>query len=207
MSKWHIFAGGELKDASFITISQGEYVICADRGLAHAQRIGIVPDLIVGDFDSFTGELPQGIEVHRSVPEKDDTDTMLAVRLAIERGADEIVVYGALGGRFDHTFANVQMLKFAFDHGCRAVLADELNEIMLAGVGTHRFPRREDHYISLFSYGESLGIIDWSGVKYPLHEVELTNGFPLGVSNEIIGENAVLELRSGVALVIISKKQ
>ncbi len=99
------------------------------------------------------------------------------------------------------------MLKFAFDHGCRAVLADELNEIMLAGVGTHRFPRREDHYISLFSYGESLGIIDWSGVKYPLHEVELTNGFPLGVSNEIIGENAVLELRSGVALVIISKKQ
>ena len=92
MKKWHIFSGGELSDTDFIEILAGELVICADRGLHHAQKLGIAPDIIVGDFDSFKGKLPENTEILRSIPEKDDTDTMLAVKLAIDRGAEQILL-------------------------------------------------------------------------------------------------------------------
>lgn len=206
MNKWHIFAGGDLGDTSFITINKGDTVICADSGLIHAEKMGLIPDIIVGDFDSYEGTLPDSAEVHRSIPEKDDTDTLLAVRLAISRGADEIVIYGALGGRFDHSVANVQTLKFALDHGCRAVLADDRNLVMLAKEGTHTFERREGWYVSLFSYGECVKIGHWSGVKYPLDDAELTNAFPLGVSNEVTGSESVLKITRGAALIVCSKR-
>lgn len=204
MSVFRIIAGGEIKDLSVIKINGGDRVICADRGFLYAQKLGIVPDLAVGDFDSCGGTVPTGCEVLRSVPEKDDTDTMLAVRAATERGADEIVIYGALGGRADHSLANIQTLYYALTHGCAASIDDGDNFITIRGRGVSRFGRVEGMYFSLFSYSEK-AVVSLSGVKYPLDRGTLTNSFPLGVSNEITAAEAVLTVHDGVVLVVRSK--
>lgn len=204
MITYHIFAGGMADDLSFVKISDGDKIICADRGIVYAQRLGIVPDLIVGDFDSYNGELPENCEIHRSKPEKDDTDTMLALKLAIESGAESVIIYGALGGRFDHTAANIQSLKYASEHNCRACIMDSDNIIMLQERGTVKYSRRENWYFSVFAYSPRI-IVTISGVKYPLDNAEVTSGFPIGVSNEITDSEAVITVSDGTALVIYSK--
>ncbi len=205
MKTFHIFAGGELGDTSFIDISSGDFVICADSGIVRAERLGVRPKLIVGDFDSYTGDLPADTEIHRSVPEKDDTDTMLALKLAIERGAEKVMIYGAFGGRFDHTVANLQTLAYAQAHGCEAVLADGDNTVYLYGTGEYSFPRSEDAYFSFFAYTPEVRVT-LKGVKYPLDNSAVASTFPIGVSNEITGSEAVLTIHEGRALVVISKK-
>lgn len=205
MKRWHIFSGGELDDMAFIEISDGDSVICADRGLIYAQKLGITPEIVMGDFDSYEGQLPENTEILRSVPEKDDTDTMLAVKLAIERGAEQILLYGALGGRFDHTIANIQTLKYGQEHGCGIMIRDSRNEIMLQTAGTKRYKQRKGWYFSVFAYSERLEIKWLTGVKYPLNNAEITAGFPIGVSNEIIEAEAELSIGNGTALVIFSK--
>jgi len=206
MIVWHIFSGGEIQDNGFIKIESGDKVICADCGLRHAEKLGIVPNIVIGDFDSYNGELPEGAETLRSVPEKDDTDTLMAVKTAIERGAERIKIYGALGGRFDHTIANVQTLKFAQEHNCSAVLEDCDNIVMLQSEGTYRYQRREGWYFAFFAYSEHLYVKRLEGVKYPLKNAVIKNSFPIGVSNEFVSDNAVLDIGKGTALVICSKK-
>lgn len=203
---WHIFSGGNLNGSNFIRIESGDRVICADRGLVHAQKLKIVPDLIIGDFDSYKDPLPENVEIMRSVPEKDDTDTMLAVRTAISRGAEKIRIYGALGGRFDHAFANIQTLKFASENGCQAEIADEGNLIMLREKGIHNFHKMEGWYMSVFSYSEELNIKSFRGVKYPLENYIMKNSFPIGVSNEFESDSAELSIESGTALIIFSRE-
>lgn len=201
----HIFSGGIINDTSFIKINENDMVICADSGYRYAVKLGIVPDMLVGDFDSYSGYIPDVAEIHRSVPEKDDTDTMLSLKLAIERGAEHVVIYGAFGGRIDHTIANIQTLKFAIDNGCSAELRDSDNIVMLQQNQKCEYRKMEGWYFSLFSYSESTKIKCLSGVKYPLDNVVLTTGFPLGVSNEILSDKAVVDVEYGSLLVVYSK--
>lgn len=203
---WHIFAGGVLNGSDFICIESDDCVICADRGIVHAQKLKIVPNLIIGDFDSYKSQLPENVEILRSVPEKDDTDTMLAVKTAISRGAKKIRIYGALGGRFDHTFANIQTLKFASENGCWAEIADEGNRIMLREKGVHQFRKMDGWYFSIFSYSEELNIKSLRGVKYPLENYLMKNSFPIGVSNEFEADSAELSIDSGTSLIIFSRE-
>lgn len=203
---WHIFAGGVLNGSDFICIESDDRVICADRGIVHAQKLKIVPNLIIGDFDSYKSQLPENVEILRSVPEKDDTDTMLAVKTAISRGAKKIRIYGALGGRFDHTFANIQTLKFASENGCWAEIADEGNRIMLREKGVHQFRKMDGWYFSIFSYSEELNIKSLRGVKYPLENYLMKNSFPIGVSNEFEADSAELSIDSGTSLIIFSRE-
>ena len=204
MKTCRIFAGGVIDDTSHIRVEAGDIVICADRGYEYASALGIKPDILVGDFDSYSGELPGGIEIHRSVPEKDDTDTMLAVRTALERGAEKIVLYGGTGGRIDHTIANIQTMTFEMEHGGSMIISDSRNEMMLAGAGEHIFPLRENWYFSVFAVSDEVHIDSMTGVKYPLTDYTLTRSFPLGVSNEIASESAYLEISSGTALIVRS---
>lgn len=197
-----IFAGGEIHDYSFID-TKADLVICADRGIIHAEKLNITPDIITGDFDSYTGEIPDCKEVFRSVPEKDDTDTMLAVKLALERGADNIRLYGATGGRFDHTFANIQALAYAHEHGCKMTIYDENNIIAVQGAGTETYPKYKDWYFSVFSLTEKLHVKKMTGVKYPVEDYIFTQGFPIGVSNEIT-DKAIITIEKGLALIVRS---
>lgn len=202
-----IFAGGEIKDFGFIDTSElsQNFVICADSGYKYAEKLGIVPDIIMGDFDSYTGRLPENIEIYRSIPEKDDTDTMLAVKTAISHGFTEIVLYGALGKRFDHAFANIQSLVYAHENGCAISILDSDNEITVQGAGEKDYLKREGWYFSIFALTDTAVIGRYSGVKYPLENYLLKSSFPIGVSNEITADKAVLQLDSGLILVVRSK--
>ena len=110
-----IISGGEYSPMD--DIKAAEYIIACDRGYSYAKRSGIVPDLLLGDFDSYTGNLPEGAAVERLPREKDDTDTMHAVRRALELGFTRISLYCALGGRLDHLLANLQAASYAAERG------------------------------------------------------------------------------------------
>lgn len=198
-----IFAGGELGNIQKPT--DNGFIICADSGYEHAKALGIKPNIIVGDFDSYSGKLPDDCEIYRSVPEKDDTDTLLAVKIAIERGYDRIYLYGAMGGsRFDHAFANIQTMLYAREHGAELILLGN-ERISLQGKGICRYPKSDgDAYFSVFAITESVRIKSMSGVKYTLENYEMKPSFPIGVSNEITDNEAVLEIESGTAVIIQS---
>ena len=197
-----IFAGSEIRNYDFVDVT-ADLIICADRGIVHAERLGIIPDIVTGDFDSYVGEIPVCREIFRSVPEKDDTDTMLAVKLALERGADDIRLYGATGGRFDHTFANIQALVYAHEHNCKMTIYDESNIITVQGKGTERYAKYKDWYFSVFALSERLHVKKMTGVKYPVEDYVFTQSFPLGVSNEIT-DTAVVTIEKGLALIVRS---
>lgn len=174
-------------------------IICADKGLEHATAAGIVPDIVVGDFDSSTAAVPEGIECIRVSPIKDDTDAMLAANTAIERGCTEIRFFCALGGRFDHTFANIQMLEHLHKRGVRAVLYGGDEKISLLHQGDSvKIPRYEG-FVSLFAYYETSTVSEF-GMKYPLVRYRLDNAFPLGVSNEVADPEGEIIVHSGAVI-------
>ncbi|MBQ8181100.1 MAG: thiamine diphosphokinase [Ruminococcus sp.] len=208
MKRCHIFAGGDLGkiDRSWFSTHHGS-VICADSGYKHAVKLGLEPDIIVGDFDSYTGRLPQNTEIYRTVPEKDDTDTLMAVKIAIERGYDLIYLYGAIGGsRFDHAFANIQTMIYAHEHGAKLICIGN-EKIYLQGTGEAMYPREKEYgekYFSVFAVTDTVRIKSLRGVKYPLENYDMKPSFPIGVSNEITEEQAFLDIEYGLALVIQS---
>ncbi len=195
-----IIAGGDVGNR--ITIPENALVICADCGYRHAQRLGIVPDYLMGDFDSFSGELPDDCILLRYPAEKDETDTWLAVLFGKEQGCTEFHIYGALGGtRFDHSFANLQMLHQMAEQGLNGTIHEDNAIISVQLPGTAEYPHING-YLSVFSLTDISAGVTMKNVKYPLHNAELRNTFPLGVSNEIIGERAEISLASGALLII-----
>lgn len=185
-----------------IRLTDDDYIVCADGGYDLAAAEGIVPDVVIGDFDSMRKSPDAGQNVIRVAAEKDDTDTMLCVRHALERGFDEIVIVGGLGGRFDHTIANLQTLCFACQQVAKVRLIDAENELTVMTATERRFERPAGaRYISLFSLSDSCTGVCITGVKYPLNRTVLKNNFPLGVSNEFVDEEALVRVDSGYLLV------
>ncbi len=186
-------------------IPKDSFIIAADKGYEHLVGMGITPDLTVGDFDSL-GYVPKCGEVLRSPAEKDDTDTLLAVREGLKRGFKEFIIYGGSGGRFDHTFANIQTLSFIKEHGASAVMYGENTAITLIENEAVRFPSDYRGYISVFSYGEKANGVTERGLKYSLCDAVLSNSFPVGVSNEFTGEESEISVRDGKLLIIWQTK-
>lgn len=183
----------------------GGFVICADGGWRHTEALGITPDLIVGDFDSAPRPDLPGVEIIGHRPQKDDTDMMLALQEAINRGYREILLFGGTGGRLDHTYANFQTLLYAAEHGAHARLIDESNEVLLLKNGTITLPKRENTKLSVFSFSERAEGVSEKGVQYPLDGATLANGNPMGVSNEWTAQKAEIGVKNGVLLIILSK--
>ena len=199
-----------------VVISGGEYspiegigpedlVIACDKGCEYAARAGLVPDLIVGDFDSYAGPLPEGVPIERHRPEKDDTDTMLAVRCAVEHGFEELELVCALGGRLDHALANIQAISYAAVHGLRPWIKGKNTELTVLTGGSLSLPRREGWALSVFSLSDECLGLCLRGTKYPLEDARLTNSFPLGVSNEWAANAAEIRLESGILLVVMAR--
>lgn len=200
-----ILAGGEI-DIKTVSIPEKAAVICADRGYLAAKALGAEPVLVIGDFDSL-GFVPCTDNVKIYPSEKDDTDTFLAVKEALKMGASEIAVYGALGGRLDHTLANIQLLKYILENQAEGVLIGTDNRItMQKGGSVRRYKRREDWYFSVLSYSEKCTGVCINGTEYTLSEGVLENDYPLGVSNHITEEYAEISLEEGCILVIESKE-
>lgn len=202
-----ILGAGPIEDYALLrpSVRPEDVVICADGGYRHALAWGIEPQWLVGDFDS--NRLPvEHPNVIRVKPEKDDTDMELAVRKGIQLGCQEFVIYGALGGRLDHTIANLQMLSVLLNQGIKATIRDEQNELFLLNPGTVVLNQNDFPYVSLFSFSERCEGITLVGMKYPLENAVLTNqSAGLGVSNEILESSATISFRSGTLIVIRSR--
>lgn len=200
-----IFAGAEMDTAGFNSDTfKDKYIICADRGFEHANALGLSPDLIVGDFDSLGYSPKADCEVMAFKPEKDDTDLMIALKQAISRGFKGIDIYAALGGRLDHTFASIQSLNYALEHGVKARLISETDTVELLSAGKYSFEQMKGYTLSLFSYSSNVRGLCISGAKYSVNEITIDNTFPIGVSNEITENKALISFSSGKLLVIQS---
>ena len=177
---------------------ENAFVMACDKGFSHLG--GIKPDLVVGDFDSL-GYEPEGYPVLYHVPEKDDTDTMMAVKEGFRRGFDTFVLYGCMGGRPDHEFANYQALSYITAHGGRGyMIGDGWNITHMVGQLEIEGPVGGD--FSVFAFGERAAGVTIKGGKYPLENGTLTTYFPLGVSNSFKGENALIYCQEGGVLVM-----
>ena len=201
-----IFAGAKILDYSKIILPDDAYIVCADGGYSHLKFIDQKPNVILGDFDTLTEEIKEQCEVIRYSSEKDDTDTMLAVRLALERGFTHLQIYGATGGRLDHTLANIQTLSYIKEHHADAVIYGDTEPLCLIKNEAKSFAKREGYYFSILSFSDCSEGVTTRGTKYDLTNATLLSSYPLGVSNEILENFAAVEVKNGALLVLYSKK-
>ena len=178
-----------------------DFVIAADAGLAHLDAVGCAPDLVVGDFDSL-GYVPDGENVECHPAHKDESDMELALRIVSEHGFDVVAVYGAFGGRLDHTLANIQICARLAEIGID-VLAVGLDAAMkiLVGPGTYELPPLAVGTVSVFSAVDEAHDVTERGLEYPLEHATLTNRTTLGLSNELIGQPASVSVGQGTLLI------
>lgn len=203
MGKAVIISAGSIADYGYTKgfVADGDFVICADGGLEHARIMGITPNLTVGDFDSYTGEVTG--EVRRFNPEKDYTDTHIAVTEALKRGYREIVLLGATGTRLDHTLSNIGLLEYIALQGGTGYIINETNKITVINKSSV-VKREEGWHLSLIPIGEVKGVT-LKGLKYPLDNYDLKFCESLAVSNEFTDTDAIIEIKSGSLIVIKSK--
>ncbi len=182
-----------------------DYVIACDRGYLYAQKMGIRPDLIIGDFDS--APFPDStIPTERHPVRKDDTDTMLAVRKALEMNCSEIVIACAFGGRLDHSYANIQAAAYAAESGAAVQLCGDDTDAWVFCNRTLCFPRREGYSFSVFSVSGSCKVTI-SGAVYECANTIIWNTFPIGISNEWKDEQITVTGRNGILMVMECKIQ
>ena len=201
MKKCVIFCAGEFAG---LAAPVAGTVIAADGGLRHTQALGIVPDVILGDFDSL-GYTPEDSTVFPV--EKDDTDAMLAVRRGLQMGCNDFVIYGGLDGpRLDHTVAMFQTLQFLADQGASGCAVGNSCIAKVVKNGEITFPREAEGIVSVFCMGADAHGVSIQGLQYGLEDGTLTAGFPLGVSNHFVGKNGRISVKDGSLLIIYPKE-
>ena len=203
VGKFVIFCAAEF-DEFLEPVGSGDYLLAADGGLRHLEKLNLKPQGILGDFDSL-GYTPRGAEVFPV--EKDDTDAMLAVRKGLELGFREFLLYGALDGpRLDHTVANFQTLQFLADHGAKGYLVGREYLVTVIKNEKISFPAEAEGILSLFCMGADARGVTIEGLYYELENGTLTPGFPLGVSNHFDGKAATIEVKDGSLLVMWDRR-
>lgn len=201
MKTCYIIAAAELA-AERLKPAEGDLVIAADAGLKHLARLGIEPDIALGDFDSL-GYVPEAPSVEVCPVRKDDTDTMAALKRALELGYRRVLIFGGLGGaRFDHSLANVQALAWADAHGMEAILVGRDCALTAISDGTAlEFDARYSGDFSAFCFGPEASGLCERGLSYSLDDAVLTPDFPLAVSNSFTGERARISVARGRLIV------
>ena len=203
MKECVIFCAAEC-DGLARPIGPDAFVIAADGGLRHTEKLGIAPDAVLGDFDSL-GFCPEGANVFPV--EKDDTDAMLAVRLGLWQGCGGFLLYGSLDGpRLDHTVANFQTLQFLADHGAVGYLIGNTTMATVVKNGKITFPAGLSGTISVFCMGKDAEGVTETGLFYGIEDGVFTSGFPLGVSNHFTGKKAEISVKNGSLLVLWEKQ-
>ena len=215
-NKTALIISGGILDSPFLRVivqnEQPDYVIAADAGLCICKQADVWPDCIVGDFDSVEQSILDVYKGKTKVithpPEKDATDTELAIELAMEEGCNKILLCGATGGRLDHMLANIDLLKYILDCGAEGILLDEQNRITIHQTSfSVQKANSYGTYFSLIPYSDVVEGVTLQGLKYGLSEVTLQKGKQSGlcVSNEIIEEIAHIQFQTGIVLAIEAK--
>lgn len=197
-----IIAGaGDFYEDAPIAPRAEDFVIAADAGYAALCRRGVRVDEVIGDFDSM-GCVPEHPNVYRLPVEKDDTDMLFALRMGLKRGYREFHLYGGVGGRLDHTLANLQCLAWLARQGCRGYLYGDKCVLSAIYNESLRFKPLEDGIFSLFAHGGMARGVSIRGLKYTLDGADVGCDFPIGVSNAFIGQPAEVSVRDGVLIVV-----
>lgn len=180
-----------------------DHIICADGGHLIADRLGLSAEYLIGDYDS--SSKPDRTDVILLPMEKDMTDSEAALDFAAAKGFDHITVLGGLGGRFDHTMGNIGMLAKYCGKLRHLALVDGQNYVFMMAPGSIKVPKSRYKYLGIISYGGSAENVTLRGVKYPLTDYRLPNDTTLGVSNEILEEEAEISFTEGKLLIILTK--
>ena len=178
----------------------GDYIIAADGGYLHCQKAGLVPDLLLGDFDSLK-DLPPAKEIRRFPVDKDDTDSMLALKLGLDMGFRTFHLYGGAGGRPDHTLANLQGLAYLAERGAKGYLYHRAFVFTALWNDSLELPARPSGVFSVFALGAEARGVTIAGGRYPLEDGSLSPYFPLGVSNHFEGRPVQVSVQTGCLLV------
>lgn len=207
-----VVAGGDVSPHLLMEeLTQARFVVCADQGARHMAGTGCLPDLLVGDMDSINGETlavyaAAGTQIIRAEPEKDETDAQLAVDEAIRRGATELVLLGALGGRIDHALGNLMLLVRAAEKGVKALAKDEYSEIT-AATGFVEIAGRAGQTVSILPVGSNVSVRYLDGFKYGTKEpLPLPMDAPVGVSNELTADKAHAEIAGWAYIIQIASR-
>lgn len=198
MKRCLIIAGG---DYAPIQPGKGDFILACDKGYAWCKKEGITPNLVLGDFDSYDGTLPEGVPVLRYPVEKDDTDTMLAVRWAAEQGFEAVRLCCCFGGRLDHLLSNVETLHYAVTLGMEAEAADENTYLRILHPGTYSLPYRTGRSLSLIALTEKVTGLTIRGAKYEVEGAALRKPTTLGQSNAFVSDVS-LSFESGVLALV-----
>ncbi|MBQ7809410.1 MAG: thiamine diphosphokinase [Clostridia bacterium] len=203
MKRCVIIGGADIidyADAKRYLSSDDFYIFC-DCGLKHMAGLGVEPDLIVGDFDSFKNPHLQ-VETIVLPCEKDDTDTVFAVKEALKRGFEDFLILGVIGQRLDHTLGNVSILKMLSDKGFKALIVDDYCEMQALGSSVQYIDDSYPYFSLLNIFGKTTGVTI-KNAKYPLENAEITCDYQYGVSNEVLkGKIAEVSVDNGTLLLI-----
>lgn len=195
-------AGASCKDENIsFSKNSDDFVIAADGGYDMLEKSGIKPDVVIGDFDSVSAPVKHKCVIKHPV-EKDDTDSFLAYKLGYDKGYRTFVIYGGVGGRMDHTVANMQMLCNMAKNGARGFLVGENTVITAICNSKISFSAGNSGKLGVFAHGAEANGVSISGVKYTLDNGTVTPDFPIGVSNEFTGRCAEISVSDGTLLII-----
>lgn len=207
-----LIGAGDLT-VSEIPIGENDLCIAVDAGYEYCKLLEITPDYILGDFDSIGEKEAENVaqiakteedKVIILPVEKDDTDMLAAIKLGLEKGYQSYRIYGGMGGRVEHTIANIQCLLYLKEHDAVGYLMDGTGMILVAKDEEISFQDSMEGYMSLFSLGYK-AVVSIENMKYPLDECEITNSFPIGISNEfILGEKGKVTVHKGAVVMIVS---
>ena len=181
-----------------------DYIICADAGYEHAKSVGIVPDILVGDFDSLSEKPAEFLRVVKLPVEKDETDTLYALRFAFSKGATKIVLYGGIGSRFDHSYANICLLHHAMIRDIPMVVTDGTTEVYLTD-SQLTLKGKKDQTISIYAFSDICQGVSLRGFYYPLENVLLEKYNIIGTSNLITEDVAEISVSDGNLLIVCNQ--
>lgn len=187
-----------------------ETIIAVDKGLEALNKINVMPNYIIGDFDSVNKTTlnqyeNKNIEITYLKPEKDFTDTHMAIKLAIEKRAKHITIIGATGTRMDHTLANIHVLNEALQNNVPTEIINENNIIMLINRKAKLIKNTNYKYVSIIPLTTKITGVTLKGFKYNIENATINLGESIGVSNEQIEQEALIEIKEGIAILIYSK--
>ena len=178
-----------------------DLVIAADGGYSTLKSLEIRCDLLIGDMDSIAS-IPSDVEIIRHKVEKDETDMHLAYLEGKKRGYKDFRIYGGVGGRADHTFANYCLLCYAAENGDNATLHDASSTARAVSNGELKISAEVGKTVSVFAFSGISRGVTLEGLYYELKDGELSPSFPLGVSNKVVSNDAKISVRDGTLLVI-----
>lgn len=205
-----IISNGDLGDIAKLKLELPLFdaVVCSDGGIRHLSDLGLYPDIIVGDFDSANQSLldeyiKKGVVTKQFPKDKNETDTHLAVEIAIELGADSVYLLGAIGSRWDHSYANVMLLVRLAEQGIDARILHSHNHIFVSN-NTLVLSAQPEQIISLLPLGNDVTIEATKGLKYPIYDQHLPLNFPIGISNVFTDTEAEVRIKSGWLMAVIA---